>query len=234
MAESIPYKHITGYQKIIEHFNGFITHFHDEPIIEFSHNANEVEFVIASIGLDVPEKYTPLPIDIRIKCHDVVFCDFDEYGLSCLVLSELITKKSDDGYINILFEGCGGNVICSNAEAFLETIDVTKNRYSDIKDIEKVFEELGEYPRFRGSNVYHNDDVSIVLDFESKGKERKITISYSDEEINCDYDDTKHHFKRFSITELWTRKTSDGYIIIDLRGTGYSIKCKNPHISKIE
>lgn len=234
MSNSVPYKYITGYQKIIDHFNGFVTYFHDEPIIEFSKNGTEVEFVIGTIGIDVPEEYNPSPIDVRIKCHNVTYFDYDEYGLSCLVLSELITEKTDDGKINIGFEGCGGNIICSNAEAFIEPIDVTKNRYSDIIDVEKIFDTLGEYPRFRGADVYHNDNTSITLHLISKKQNRKITIAYSNEEINCDYDDTKHRFSKFSLTELWTHKTTDCYVIIDLRGTGYSIKCKNPYVSKIE
>ena len=233
MSVDIPYKHIIGYQKIIDYL-GYLTDFHDDPIIDFSHNGTEIEFVISTQFYETPEEKNLKPVDVRIKCHNVIDYSFDVDDLSCMVLSELRTEKKEDGNLIISLEGFGGDITCSSAEAFIEPVDVTKNRYPDIKGVENIFTELGEYPRFRDAIIYHNDNTSVSLEFHSNGIKREITISYSDEEINCDYDDTKHRFKKFLLTELWTRKTPDGYVIIDMRGTGYSIKCKNPFVSKIE
>lgn len=231
------YADIRNYEKITEYFHGEITSFHDDYISEFNVNGTEIDFVIAATGGDTKVWDKVDPVDVRIKCHDVVDWSFDKMDIATLCFMEFYSNSTEDGYIELMFDGIGGFVKCKTAEAFVEIPNPDICSFADIEGHEQIHEKLNMYPILRGAEIKHfpgKIDSYITVSFKSKDKKKhEIRIDYKNERLLCDHD-SNPKFSKFFINEIRTNCTKDGWVNIELKGTGYTIRCTEPKISSVE
>lgn len=230
------YAEIKNHEKITEYFLGEITSFHDDYISEFNVNGTEIDFVIAATGGDTEAWNKVDPVNVRIKCHEVVDWAFDEMNIATLCFMEFYSNPTEDGYIELMFDGIGGFVKCKTAEAFVEIPNPDICSYADIEGYEEIHKKLNRYPILRDAEVNHfpgNIDSYITISFKTKDKKHEIRIDYKNERLLCDHD-SNPKFSKFYINEIRTNRTVDNWINIELKGTGYTIRCTEAKVSSVE